>query len=62
MIAEADGAEKRYVPAAPSAAVPQTELARHSGVRLETIGRIESGEHVPRRETLLKLDRAVAGK
>lgn len=40
----------------------QTELARRSGVRLETIGRIESGKHVPRQETLLKLDRALSGK
>ena len=40
----------------------QTELAHRSGIRLETIGRIESGKHVPRRETLLKLDRALAGK
>jgi DNA-binding XRE family transcriptional regulator len=37
----------------------QTELARRSGVRLETIGRIESGKHVPRKETLIKLDRAL---
>ena len=40
----------------------QTELARRSGVRLETIGRIEAGKHIPRQETLLKLDRALAGK
>jgi DNA-binding XRE family transcriptional regulator len=40
----------------------QTELARRAGVRLETISRLESGKHVPRRETLLKLDRALLGK
>ena len=40
----------------------QTELARRSGVRLETISRIESGKHAPRQETLLKLDRALSGK
>jgi DNA-binding XRE family transcriptional regulator len=40
----------------------QTELARRSGVRLETISRIESGKHVPRQETLLKLDRALSEK
>lgn len=40
----------------------QTELARRSGVRLETISRIESGKHIPRQETLMKLDRALAGK
>jgi transcriptional regulator with XRE-family HTH domain len=40
----------------------QTELARRSGVRLKTIGRIESGKHIPRRETPLKLDRALSGK
>jgi transcriptional regulator with XRE-family HTH domain len=40
----------------------QTELARRSGVRLETIGRIESGKHIPRQETLIKLDRALSGK
>jgi ribosome-binding protein aMBF1 (putative translation factor) len=40
----------------------QTELARRSGVRLETISRIEAGKHCPRQETLLKLDRALLGK
>jgi DNA-binding XRE family transcriptional regulator len=40
----------------------QTELARRSGVRLETISRIESGKHIPRQETLLKLHRALSGK
>ena len=40
----------------------QTELARRSGVRLETISRIETGKHIPRRETLLKLDRALDTK
>ena len=40
----------------------QTELARRAGVRLETIGRIEAGKHIARRETLLKLDRALAQK
>jgi DNA-binding XRE family transcriptional regulator len=40
----------------------QTELARRSGVRLETISRIESGKHIPRQETLLKLDRALSSK
>jgi DNA-binding XRE family transcriptional regulator len=40
----------------------QTELARRSGVRLETISRIESGKHAPRQETLLKLDRALSEK
>ena len=40
----------------------QTELARRSGVRLETVRRIESGKHAPREETLLKLDHALSGK
>ena len=40
----------------------QTELARRSGPRLETISRIESGKHIPRQETLRKLDQALAGK
>jgi len=40
----------------------ETELARRSGVRLETISRLESGKHTPRQETLLKLDRALSGK
>jgi len=40
----------------------QTELARRSGLRLETISRIESGKHIPRQETLRKLDQALAGK
>jgi DNA-binding XRE family transcriptional regulator len=38
----------------------QTELARRAGVRLETISRIESGKHAPRRETILKLERALS--
>ncbi|MGA2584239.1 MAG: helix-turn-helix transcriptional regulator [Tepidisphaeraceae bacterium] len=40
----------------------QTELARRSGIRLETISRIEAGKHIPRKETLIKLDRALSGK
>lgn len=40
----------------------QTELARRAGVRLETISRIEAGLHIPRQETLLKLDRALSAK
>jgi ribosome-binding protein aMBF1 (putative translation factor) len=40
----------------------QTELARRAGVRLETISRIESGKHIPRQETLLKLENALSGK
>jgi len=40
----------------------QTELARRSGLRLETISRIESGKHVPRQEALLKLERALSGR
>ena len=40
----------------------QTELARRSGVRLDAISRIESGKHVPRQETLVKLDRALSAK
>ncbi|MGA2232383.1 MAG: helix-turn-helix transcriptional regulator [Tepidisphaeraceae bacterium] len=40
----------------------QTELARRSGIRLETISRIESGKHIPRQETLIKLDRALSAK
>lgn len=38
----------------------QKELARRAGVRLETVCRIEAGKHIARRETLLKLDRALA--
>ena len=40
----------------------QTELARRSGLRLETISRIEAGKHILRQETLVKLDRALSGK
>ena len=39
----------------------QTELARRCGVRLETIGRIEAGKHIPRQETLIKIDHALSG-
>jgi DNA-binding XRE family transcriptional regulator len=41
------------------AGLTQTELARRSGVRLETVCRLEAGKHVPRQETVIRLDRAL---
>jgi DNA-binding XRE family transcriptional regulator len=41
------------------AGLTQKALAKLAGVRLETISRIESGKHVPTRETVLRLDRAL---
>ena len=38
----------------------QKELARRAGVRLETISRLEGGKHSPTRETMTRLDQALA--
>jgi DNA-binding XRE family transcriptional regulator len=38
----------------------QKELARRAGVRLETVCRLESGKHSPTRETIARLDHALA--
>lgn len=35
----------------------QRELARRVGVRSETISRLEAGKHIPRLETMERLDR-----
>ena len=40
----------------------QTELARRSGVRLETISRLETGKRAARQETLVKLERALGSE
>lgn len=37
----------------------QTRLAKLSGVRLETISRLELGKHMPQQETVLRLDKAL---
>lgn len=42
------------------AGLDQKGLAALAGVRAETISRIESGRYRPRRETLLRIDRAIA--
>ena len=44
----------------PGAGLTQKDLARRSGVRLETICRIEGGKQKPVRETVLRLERALA--
>jgi DNA-binding XRE family transcriptional regulator len=41
------------------AGLTQAELARRAGVRMETISRLESGKHVPRQETLIRIDAAL---
>ena len=38
----------------------QKRLAELAGVRAETISRIESGRYSPRRETMLRIDQALA--
>jgi DNA-binding XRE family transcriptional regulator len=42
------------------AGLDQKRLAALAGVRAETISRIESGRYRPRRETLLRIDQALA--
>jgi predicted transcriptional regulator len=37
----------------------QTQLAKLAGVRVETISRLESGKHKPRRETIQRLEAAL---
>jgi DNA-binding XRE family transcriptional regulator len=41
------------------AGLTQKELAKRSGVRMETISRLESGKHIPRQETIVRLDDAL---
>jgi len=41
------------------ACLTQKELAKRSGVRMETISRLESGKHIPRQETIVRLDEAL---
>jgi DNA-binding XRE family transcriptional regulator len=42
-----------------AAGLSQQELARRVGVRSETISRLEAGKHVPRLETMERIDRAL---
>ncbi len=42
------------------AGLDQKRLAALAGVRAETISRIESGRYRPRRETMLRIDQAIA--
>ncbi len=42
------------------AGLGQKDLAELAGIRPETISRIESGRYRPRRETMLRLDEAIA--
>ena len=41
-----------------SAGLTQQQLAKHAGIRQETLSRIESGKHPPTLKTLKKIDRA----
>jgi DNA-binding XRE family transcriptional regulator len=43
------------------AGLTQKELARRSGVRLETICRIEGGKQKPVQETVIRLEAALSG-
>jgi DNA-binding XRE family transcriptional regulator len=42
-----------------SAGMSQQELAKRVGVRPETISRLEAGKHLPRTETMERIDRAL---
>ncbi|MDB5331259.1 MAG: hypothetical protein JWP03_2410 [Phycisphaerales bacterium] len=42
-----------------AAGMTQQELARRVGVRPETISRLEAGKHLPRTETIERIDRAL---
>jgi len=42
------------------AGLDQKGLAALAGIRAETISRIESGRYRPRRETMLRIDQAIA--
>jgi DNA-binding XRE family transcriptional regulator len=42
-----------------AAGMTQQELARRVGVRAETISRLEAGKHVPRLETMERIDRVL---
>ena len=42
-----------------AAGLTQQELARRAGVRYETISRLEGAKHVPRQETILRIDQAL---
>lgn len=44
-----------------AAGLTQEELAKHAGVRVETISRIENGRHLPSVRTLQKLQAALEG-
>jgi DNA-binding XRE family transcriptional regulator len=41
------------------AGLTQADLARRAGVRVETISRLEAAKHVPRQETILRIDAAL---
>jgi DNA-binding XRE family transcriptional regulator len=42
-----------------SAGLSQQELAKRVGVRPETISRLEAGKHLPRTETMERIDRVL---
>jgi ribosome-binding protein aMBF1 (putative translation factor) len=42
-----------------AAGLSQVELARHAGIRPETLNRIEKGKHAPSVATLDKIERAL---
>lgn len=42
-----------------TAGLSQLELARRVGVRAETISRLEAGKHLPRIETMERIDRVL---
>jgi DNA-binding XRE family transcriptional regulator len=42
-----------------SAGMSQQKLAKRVGVRPETISRLEAGKHLPRTETMERIDRAL---
>jgi DNA-binding XRE family transcriptional regulator len=42
-----------------AAGMTQQELAKRVGIRAETISRLEAGKHLPRIETMERIDRAL---
>ena len=42
-----------------AAGITQQELAKRVGVRAETISRLEAGKHIPRLETVERIDRVL---
>jgi DNA-binding XRE family transcriptional regulator len=59
-LAFADAAiARKFISRRIKAGLTQKELAKRSGVRLETICRLEGAKHAPTRETIARIDAAL---